>query len=252
MPHRPVASRHRRHLLSLTLLAGALFAGCATAPETRQTVRAQANPADRVQRTIISFTPALRCMDELMFRTGVRDPTLMTEELRDSTQRVHVGARDMMTSAVPDMARRSRAVRLSALGNDQAHLLQLLLQAQKGRHSVQGVDVALVDTRDCMLVPGASSKNTTVITRRDSRASGGQAQRPSTGLAFSFSAAARNLGLTRPTLSRQVAATSPCCTGGASPPLPSRTPTVSTASATAPPAADPPAAPSQPASARWS
>lgn len=233
MSHRPVSSRRRRHLLSLTLLASALFAGCATAPETRQTVRAQANPADRAQRTTTSFTPALRCMDEMMFRTGVRDLTLMMEELRDSTQRVHVSARDMMTSAMSDMTRRSRAVRLSAFGTDQAHLLQLLQQAQKSgpfavvpqyslrgaisqidedvqrssglfgatsallglrlgndvRHSVLGFDAALVDTRDFMLVPGVSSKNTTVITRRDTNANDGQAQLRSTGLAFSFSAA---------------------------------------------------------------
>lgn len=233
MSHRPVSSSRRHQLLSLTLLAGALLAGCATAPETRQTVRAQANPTDRAQRTITSFTPALRCMDELMFRTGVRDLTLMMEELRDSTQRVHVSTRDMMTSAVSDMTRRSRAVRLSAFGTDQAHLLQLLQQAQKTeafavvpqyslrgaisqidedvqrssglfgatnallglrlgndvRHSVLGFDAALVNTRDFMVVPGVSSKNTTVITRRDSNASDGQAQLRSTELAFSFSAA---------------------------------------------------------------
>jgi hypothetical protein len=233
MPHRPVSGRRRRRLLTLALLAGTLLGGCTTAPETRQTVRDQANPADRAQRTVTSFTPALRCMDEVMFRTGVRDLTLMMEELRDSTQRVPVSARDMMTSAVSDMTRRSRAVRLSAFGTDQAHLLQLLQQAQKNeafavvpqyslrgaisqidedvqrssgvfgattallglrlgndvRHSVLGFDAALVDTRDFMLVPGVSSKNTTVITRRDASASDGQAQLRSTSLAFSFSAA---------------------------------------------------------------
>ena len=115
------------------LLAGSLLAGCAapgTQPSTAQ-VRQQQNPADRAQPTVTNFTPALRCMDDLMFKAGTRDVTLMMEELRDSTQKVPVNARDMMTSAISDMTRRSRAVRLSVFGSDQGNLSQLLQQAQK-------------------------------------------------------------------------------------------------------------------------
>lgn len=119
--------------IAQTALALCLLAGCASAPstETRQQVRAEANPADRVQRNITNFTPALRCMDELMFRLGTRDVTLMMEELRDATQKVPVSARDMLTSAVSEMTRRSRALRLSVVGSDQANLMQALQGAQK-------------------------------------------------------------------------------------------------------------------------
>jgi hypothetical protein len=94
-------------------------------------VRARQNPVDRSQRSITNFTPALRCMDEWMFKAGTRDVTMMMEEMRDATQKVPVSARDMMTSAISDMTRRSRAVRLSVFGSDQGNLAQLLQQAQK-------------------------------------------------------------------------------------------------------------------------
>lgn len=117
-------------------LLATLLAGCAGVPPQPkaaqlQQVRSQVNPVERAQRTITNFTPALRCMDEMMFRLGTRDVTMMMEELRDATQKVPVSARDMMTSAVSEMTRRSRAVRLSVFGNDQTNLNQLLQQAQK-------------------------------------------------------------------------------------------------------------------------
>ncbi|MEY4417329.1 MAG: hypothetical protein RIQ53_4622 [Pseudomonadota bacterium] len=114
-------------------LAALQLAGCAGGPGglSAAETRAQSNPLDRAQVTQTNFTPALRCMDELMFELGTRDVTLMMEELRDATQRVPVSGRDMMTSALADMTRRSRAVQLSAFGADQANLAQLLQQAQK-------------------------------------------------------------------------------------------------------------------------
>ncbi len=119
--------------LSAAALAAALLSGCALPPglPSAASVRQQQNPADLAQAATTNFTPALRCMDEMMFRLGTRDLTLMMEELRDATQKVPVSARDMMTSAVSDMTRRSRAVRLSVFGSDQANLTQLLQQAQK-------------------------------------------------------------------------------------------------------------------------
>ncbi len=119
--------------LSAAALAAALLSGCALPPglPSAASVRQQQNPADLAQAATTNFTPALRCMDEMMFVLGTRDVTLMMEELRDATQKVPVSARDMMTSAISDMTRRSRAVRLSVFGSDQANLSQLLQQAQQ-------------------------------------------------------------------------------------------------------------------------
>jgi curli biogenesis system outer membrane secretion channel CsgG len=214
----------------------ALLAGCASGPSKQAVadVRAQQNPVDRSQRTITNFTPALRCMDEWMFKAGTRDVTMMMEEMRDATQKVPVSARDMMTSAISDMTRRSRAVRLSVFGSDQGNLAQLLQQAQKTqafsvipefnlrgtisqfdedvqrqassfgllaerafgvrlsnetRFSVLGFDAALVRTDTFSLVPGASSKNTTVVAKRSAGAGDGQGRLLGAGAVFSFDAA---------------------------------------------------------------
>ncbi len=109
--------------------AASLLMGCASAPAVREAV----NPQDRAQRSITNFTPALRCMDNLMFNAGVRDLTMVMDDMRDATQKVPVGARDMMTSAVSEMTRRSRAVRLSLIGGggDGGNLLQSLQQAKE-------------------------------------------------------------------------------------------------------------------------
>lgn len=222
--------------LSLAAAATALLSGCVTTPlqSTVQEVRTQQNPTERATRTITNFTPALRCMDDWMFEHGTRDVTLMMEELRDATQKVPVSARDMMTSAISEMTRRSRAVRLSVFGTDQQNLQQVLQQAQKTtpfallpeynvrgtisqldedvkrdssllglltsqafglklgsetRFSVLGFDAAVVQTESMTLVPGVSSKNTTVLARRDASAGDGQARILNTATVFSFSAA---------------------------------------------------------------
>jgi hypothetical protein len=120
--------------LSLSALASlTLLCACVSNPsqQTLSEVRSQANPTDRSSRAVTNFTPALRCMDEMMFNQGVRDITLMMEEFRDITQKLPISTRDMMTSAVSDMTRRSRAVRLSVFGSDQQNLTQFLQQAQQ-------------------------------------------------------------------------------------------------------------------------
>jgi hypothetical protein len=213
-----------------------LLGGCAASLPSKTTldgVRAQANPVDTPRRTITSFTPALRCMDEWMFQAGTRDVTLMMEEMRDATQKLPIASRDMMTSAISEMTRRSRAVRLSLLGSDQGNLLQALQLAQKtqpfqvlpeynirgtvsqfdedvqrrssslgllaeklgfrlgneARFSVLGFDAAMVRTDSLTLVPGVSSKNTTVISKRDTSAGDGQGRLLGAGIVFAFDAA---------------------------------------------------------------
>jgi hypothetical protein len=225
----------RLSVAPLAVAAMLLFGGCVSmpAPSTLQAVRSQSNPVDRASRTITNFTPALRCMDVWMFNAGTRDVTLMMEEMRDATQKVPISARDMMTSAISEMTRRSRAVRLSVFGSDQGNLLQLLQTAQKtqafqvlpeynirgtvsqfdenvqkrssslglvsellglrlaqeARFSVLAFDAAMVRTDSLTLVPGVSSKNTTVVTQRDNSAGDGQGRLLGMGAVFAFDAA---------------------------------------------------------------
>jgi peptidoglycan hydrolase-like protein with peptidoglycan-binding domain len=142
---------------SALLAACMLLSACGTQPNAQASaeVRARLNPVDRSARAVTNFTPALRCMDELLHDTGVRDVTLMMEEMRDATQRVPISARDMMTSAISDMTRRSRAVRLSVFGSDQQNLAQLLQQAQRQtafavvpRYALRGTVSQLDDSVD--------------------------------------------------------------------------------------------------------
>lgn len=121
------------HSPVLAAIALCALAACSNTPSqsTLTDIRTGSNPTDRAQRTLTTFTPALRCMDDMMFRRGTRDVSLMMEELRDATQRVPISARDMMTSAMSDISRRSRGVRLSVFGTDQQNLLQFLQTAQK-------------------------------------------------------------------------------------------------------------------------
>lgn len=213
-----------------------MLTGCANTPSTAtlNEVRSTSNPTDRAQRNITNFTPALRCMDDMMFNLGTRDVSMMMEEFRDATQKVPVSGRDMLTSAISDMSRRSRGVRLSVFGSDQQNLTQFLQQAQKStafavipqynirgtisqfdesvkksstsfgaslaeslfgirlgsdtKFSALGLDAAVVETSTMTLMPGVSSKNTTVIASRDASAGDGLAKlvNPGIGLVFAF------------------------------------------------------------------
>jgi peptidoglycan hydrolase-like protein with peptidoglycan-binding domain len=91
----------------------------------------QKGPEATPFRTITNFSSALRCMDNLMITYGVRDVSMLVEELTDKTQKVQGGSKDMLISAMSDMTRRSRAVRLIAFGQDSGNLISFLQNADK-------------------------------------------------------------------------------------------------------------------------
>jgi curli biogenesis system outer membrane secretion channel CsgG len=236
----------RRHLFA----AAAVLAcsACATSPSrsasapqpTVQVQPAASGPKALPQRNVTHFADGLRCMDEMLFRFGVRDVSMMIEEMQDQSRRLGAGTRDMMVSAVADMTRRSRGVRLVTFGQDNQNIVQLLSIAQRlndfkvvpqydirgsitqfdedvtrkqagfgvsllpalfgaraasvSQASVLGFDASVVTTTDLSLVPGASSKNTVVVTRDDKGVGDGQAQIRNGSLSFSFGVA-RNEGV---------------------------------------------------------
>ena len=110
--------------------------GCSTTPDIQkatvdQTVAARLGPEARPFRAITGFSSALRCMDNLMIDYGVRDVSMLVEDLEDQTRRINAGARDMLISAVSDMTRRSRAIRLVAFGRDATNVISFLASAQR-------------------------------------------------------------------------------------------------------------------------
>lgn len=124
-----------RHVLRhLGLAALAALAGCQTLvdqPTIEQTAEIRKGPEDKPQRSITGFSSALRCMDTLMLDYGVRDVTMLTEEISDETKKLNAGTRDMLISAVSDMSRRSRAVRLVAFGKDATNVISFLAAGQR-------------------------------------------------------------------------------------------------------------------------
>ena len=107
------------------LLAALLASACVgnVREEVASTaIDAQKGPEAPVQRNITNFDDALLCMDMLMIDNGIRDVVVLTEDLVDNTKKANVGTRDMMISAVSDMTRRSRAIRLITFGGDVKNL----------------------------------------------------------------------------------------------------------------------------------
>jgi curli biogenesis system outer membrane secretion channel CsgG len=229
-------------MFKLTFIAAALaLTACASTaplqPASRPTVNVQPSangPKATPQRNVTHFADGLRCMDDMLFRFGVRDVSVMIEEMQDQSRRLGAGTRDMMVSAFADMTRRSRGVRLVTFGQDNQNVVQLLSIAQRlndfkvvpqydirgsitqfdedverkqagggislpgifgvqlnrtKQTSVLGFDASVVTTSDLSLVPGASSKNTVIVTREDTGAGDGLAQIRNGSLNFSFGVA---------------------------------------------------------------
>ena len=113
-----------RQLWSATLALALVLGGCGGVREEAalRTYEGAKGPEAPVQRNITNFDDALFCMDQLLIDNGVHDVVVLTEDLTDNTKKVSIGARDMLISAVSDMTRRSRAIRLIAFGSDVKNL----------------------------------------------------------------------------------------------------------------------------------
>ncbi len=86
-------------------------------------------PTDAPTKNITNFSDGLRCMDNMMINFGIHDVVALAEDLEDRTTKVQAGTKDMLISAVSDMSKRSRAIRLVAFGNDSGNLVSFLAAA---------------------------------------------------------------------------------------------------------------------------
>ncbi len=123
---------------ALSLAAAAALAGCA-AMDSQPHVVEKANqvktgPASAPYKSITGFASGLRCMDNLLLDHGTRDFSVIVEDLADQTKKVNAGTKDMLISAVSDMTRRSRAIRLVAYGQDSGNTIGFLQQALRRDH----------------------------------------------------------------------------------------------------------------------
>ena len=128
-------SFHRLAPLALALTLAAC-ASIETATDTRAQVLAQAQtlkqgPAQTPYKSITSFGDGLRCMDNTLLDYGVRDVSVIVEDILDETKKVNAGTKDMLISALSDMTKRSRAIRPIAYGKDSGNTIGFLFQAQQ-------------------------------------------------------------------------------------------------------------------------
>ena len=127
-PLHPTPRRSRLRRLPRLLgpmVVGASVAACATVTDYNMDVVKRANdlakgPQEAPALNATGFAPALRCMDITFLNYGVKNLTVLIEDVPDSTKKVNASGKDMIISAMSQMTRRSRAVNLMAFSiNDQ-------------------------------------------------------------------------------------------------------------------------------------
>jgi Domain of unknown function (DUF4384) len=123
----------KRSALGLALAAA--LGGCTTLDVKNKTLTetqaTRTGPEAPPFRSITGFSAGLRCMDNMMIDYGIRDVSMLVEDIFDQTKKVNAGTRDMLITAVSDMTRRSRAIRINAFGRDATNVISYLAQAQR-------------------------------------------------------------------------------------------------------------------------
>ncbi len=88
---------------SRLILAGlsvtGLLAACVATPPKPETATVVTAVKTPVAKTVTNFTPALRCMDDLMLAYGKKDIVITTAGIPDSTGKVMAGTKEMLISA---------------------------------------------------------------------------------------------------------------------------------------------------------
>lgn len=133
--------KHRAVVPIVLFAFAVLVSGCASLDAKKETVEkanaVKKGPESAPYRSITGFSAALRCMDNLFLDYGVRDVSVIVEDIVDQTKKVNAGSKDMLISAVSDMTKRSRAIKLVAYGQDSGNLIGFLNQT--GRKSAYAV-----------------------------------------------------------------------------------------------------------------
>ena len=134
-PRRRPARLGRLARLAGMLALSCAFAGCAATAvkedADRRVEQARKGPQAAPYQSITGFTSALRCMDNMLIDYGVRDLSMLVEDIVDQTRKVNAGTRDMLISAMSEMTRRSRAARVVAFGRDANNVISFLEAAQQ-------------------------------------------------------------------------------------------------------------------------
>lgn len=167
-----VPSLHGR-ARSACAFAVAALAGCATTgPGPGAARQAEQVAAPPPIHAVADFSAGLRCMDNLLLDYGTRDLAVIVEDLPDASGKAYSGTKDMLVSAVSDMTRRSRAIRLVPYGQADASRREgfgaapqyavrgsVNLADDAAVSSMLGVDFTLIAAQDRTVVPGIAAHN---------------------------------------------------------------------------------------------
>jgi hypothetical protein len=185
-----------RIALSLLVAASVTLTGCAALGAKQEVVEkaevVKKGPQTAPHRSITSFSAGLRCMDNHLIDYGVRDVSVIVEDILDKTTKVSAGTKDMLISAVSDMTKRSRGIRLIAFGSDSGNTIGFLQQAQNR------TPYAIVPQYG---IRGSVSQFDDAIVRKN--ADGGIAIEPYLGVGLARTAQASMLGLDLTVLSTE-------------------------------------------------
>jgi curli biogenesis system outer membrane secretion channel CsgG/peptidoglycan hydrolase-like protein with peptidoglycan-binding domain len=116
--------------LAAGFCATAMLAGCVTdapKPETATVAAAVKTPASKA---VTNFTPALRCMDDLLLAYGKRDIVITTAGIPDSTGKVQTGTKEMLITAASKMSIKSKALSFIDYDTERSDLLALFQDIQ--------------------------------------------------------------------------------------------------------------------------
>ncbi|MEZ5650138.1 MAG: DUF4384 domain-containing protein [Burkholderiaceae bacterium] len=110
-------------------VTASLAACAATAPVTdydkdvaKRAEEVRSSMSNAPEQTRTGFGPVLRCMDFMFLTYGVQNLSVLIEDIPDATRKVNASGKDMIISAVSQMSRRSRAVKLVAFSVGDATL----------------------------------------------------------------------------------------------------------------------------------
>lgn len=127
-------SKVRGSVLSSPVLfvsaAAVSLAGCVVDPPKPETATVAASVKTPATKTVTNFTPALRCMDDLLLAYGKRDIVITTAGIPDSTGKVMTGTKEMLISAASKMSIKSKGLTFIDYDTERADLLALFQDIQ--------------------------------------------------------------------------------------------------------------------------
>lgn len=118
-----------RTSVALTAMSLALAACVADQPkpETATVATAVKTPATKA---VTNFTPALRCMDDMLLAYGKRDIVITTAGIPDSTGKVMAGTKEMLITAASKMSIKSKGLTFIDYDTERSDLLALFQDLQ--------------------------------------------------------------------------------------------------------------------------